>query len=295
MLIRGHTLIYYRSTPIWLAEGDWSRDELIEIMREHIFTVMGRYRGQIHAWDVVNEAFERDGSYRSNLWYDIIGPEYIELAFQFAREADPDALLFYNDVDAEGLNRRSNAIYSMAQDFKARGVPLDGIGLQMHSNAASFYAFPSPERIERNMARLGALGLQIHITEMDVRLRQLAGDSAARLAQQADIYASVAQLCLNEPACTALNFWGFTDKYSWIYNHFGGRYPDEAPLIYDPEYRPKPAYYALGETLRAGPTQRPGLLLNGLAVDGLGASIVGPFQIGTESNEVWFAPRPIIE
>ncbi|MCI0711709.1 MAG: endo-1,4-beta-xylanase, partial [Chloroflexi bacterium] len=131
MVVRGHTLIWHSCEPAWLSNGNFNREEAIAIMRDHIYTVVGRYKGRIPIWDVVNEAI--DGTtYRDTPLYRMIGEDYIELAFRFAHEADPDALLFYNDYGAEGLNPKSQMIYTMVSDFVERGVPIHGVGLQMH-------------------------------------------------------------------------------------------------------------------------------------------------------------------
>jgi endo-1,4-beta-xylanase len=139
MKVRGHCLIWQKYNPAWLSKGTFTPEQLWELMHEHITTVVKHYAGQVFAWDVVNEAFDARGGFEHSVWYDRPGiglagkkTAYIEQAFRWAREADPKALLFYNDYDAEGLNAKSDAIYAMVKDFKQRGVPIDGIGLQMH-------------------------------------------------------------------------------------------------------------------------------------------------------------------
>lgn len=249
--VRVQSIIWHNQLPGWLTQTTWSRDELIEIMREHITTLVGHYRGRVDAWVVVNEALELDGSWRRSIWYDTIGPEYVDLAFEFARAADPDALLFYNDFRGEGLSEKSNYIYEFVRDLRARGVPVDGVGLQMHVQG---HVYPNPVNVEANIRRLGELGVQVHITEMDVRILQMPGDRATKLAAQADVYRAMLEVCLRQEACTAFSLWGFSDAHSWVYNHFGGRYPNEAPLLLDVDYRPKPAYHALHAVLRHWPT-----------------------------------------
>jgi endo-1,4-beta-xylanase len=239
--VRGHTLVWHEQNPQWLVNGGFRPEQLSQIMHEHIRNVVGRYAGQVYAWDVVNEAFNGDGSLRSTLWSNSPGiglpnTAYIEQAFRWAHEADPQALLFYNDYYAEPQNPKSDAIYQMARDFKARGVPIDGIGFQMHLTDP-----PGPlPSIEANIRRLEALGLQVQITELDVRLSaDGTGSSTSRelLARQARIYREVMRLCLKYPGCTAIQTWGFTDKYSWL--------PAFYPLEFDANYQPKPAYGAM--------------------------------------------------
>ncbi len=235
MQVRGHTLVWYKDLPGWLAGGNFSRDDLINILREHIQTVVGHYKGRILAWDVVNEAVDDSGALRDSLWMRVIGPDYIEMAFRWAHEADPQALLFYNDYGGEGLGKKSDAIYGLVQDLLKRGVPINGVGLQMHVTLAKV---PKPDEMKANIDRLAALGLQIHVTELDVDIRDGTGNTAQRLAAQASVYRDVATTCLGSPACKALVMWGFTDRYTWIGN---------MPLPFDKSYRPKPAYMALVE------------------------------------------------
>jgi endo-1,4-beta-xylanase len=243
MQVRGHTLVWHNQLPAWLTDGTWTRDKLIDILREHITTVVGHYRGRVAAWDVVNEAVTDDGSLRDTIWLRSIGPEYIDLAFRWAHEADPDALLFYNDYAAEGLGPKSDAVYALVQALLERGVPIDGVGLQMH---VSLRWPPDPEAVAANMDRLGALGLAVHVTEMDVRIQGAPGTVEERLAAQANIYRDMMEVCLGASACKAFVTWGFTDRHSWIPQHTG--HPD-APLLFDESYRPKPAYHAIMDAL----------------------------------------------
>ena len=245
MAMRGHTLLWHRQNPRWLTEGNFKPEELSAILHEHINSVMGHFAGQIYAWDVVNEAFNDDGTLRHTIWSDGLGPAYIEQALRWAHEADPKALLFYNDYSAEAINAKSDAIYKMAQDFKTRGVPLDGIGLQMHLRARESIPF---ESMAANIKRLTDLGLQVQITELDVRLPVDASGVASRgdLGLQALIYRGIARVCLLSARCTALQTWGFTDKYSWI----PGEYPGfGAALLFDANYGPKASYNAFRDLL----------------------------------------------
>ena len=243
MQVRGHTLVWHFQLPSWLTDRTWTRDELIDILREHITTVVGHYRGRVAAWDVVNEAVADDGSLRDTIWLRGIGPEYIDLTFRWAHEADPDAQLFYNDYAAEGLGPKSDAVYDLVQGLVERGVPIDGVGLQMH---VSLRWPPDAEAVAANMARLGALGLQVHVTEMDVRIQDGVGTPEQRLAAQARIYRDIVNVCLESSACKAFVTWGFTDRHSWIPAFTG--HPD-TPLLFDESYRPKPAYYAIMDAL----------------------------------------------
>ncbi|MDQ3800295.1 MAG: endo-1,4-beta-xylanase [Acidobacteriota bacterium] len=240
MKLRGHTLVWHRQNPKWLTEGDFTRDELIRILNHHIQTLVGRYRGKILAWDVVNEAIDdKTGDYRTDsFWYQKLGADYIRLAFEFAREADPNAKLYYNDYSAEGMNAKSDGIYKMLRELKNQGVPVDGVGWQMHL----INGFRIEPQHSENARRLSALGLELSITEMDVRLKLPATPDELR--KQADAYRDVANFCLAEASCKALLIWGVTDKYSWIPREF----PDTGDaLIFDAFYKPKPSYAALLE------------------------------------------------
>jgi endo-1,4-beta-xylanase len=275
MKVRGHTLVWHRQNPKWLTNQNFTSTELSQTLEKHIKAVVGHYRGNIFAWDVVNEAFDevRPGTLRSTIWRDEPGIDaaasdeplatdiparsepaarspqpysYIERCFRSAHEADPHALLFYNDAEAETINPKSDAIYAMVSDFRQRGVPIDGVGFQMH--VANKHAdVPS---ISANMKRFAALGVQVHITEMDVALPVDSNGNARPqdLQLQADIYRQIAAACLSFPGCTAIQTWGFTDKYSWIGSH--SKHAQGAALLFDRDYRAKPAYDALRDALR---------------------------------------------
>jgi GH35 family endo-1,4-beta-xylanase len=173
-----------------------------------------------------------------------MGLDYIARSFQLAREADPEALLFYNDYGAEGLGGKSEEVFELVRSLKERGVPIDGVGLQMHLSGADY---PPPADIRANLQRLADLGLLVNVSEMDVRVRNVTGTTAARLEHQRAVYREVVGACMAVARCHAVTLWGFTDKYSWIDSFFG---PDD-PLIFDELYRKKPAYYGMREALLA--------------------------------------------
>ncbi len=241
MKVRGHCLVWDHNNPEWLAQGHFTPVQMSRLLQEHITTVMKHYAGQVFAWDVVNEAFDENARVKDSPWYNQpgiglseTGAAYIERAFRWAHESDPEALLFYNDNGGEGLNGKSDAIYAMVKDFKHRGVPIDGVGLQLHISH-----------------RLTQLGVQVHITELDVSLPL---DSNGRvqnddLQRQAEVYRAVVRACLQSPGCTAIQTWGFTDKYSWIGSHSHGT--RGAALPFDRSYNPKSAYDAMVAELSA--------------------------------------------
>ncbi len=242
MQVRGHNLIWHRALPDWITHGTFSRTQLLAIMKEHITTVVAHYRGQVNIWDVVNEAIDTNGTLRKSLWEKIIGPEYLDLAFRWAHEANPQAHLFYNDY-AEGLGVKSDGVYQLVKGMVQRGVPIYGVGLQMHSTIVSP---PSMADITANVQRLAALGLKVAITEMDVQMQKDPRPPAQRLQAQAQLYHDVLALCLSLSPCEAFVMWGFTDRYTWIPSATGNA---DEPLIFDEDYHPKPAYQVLLQVL----------------------------------------------
>jgi endo-1,4-beta-xylanase len=272
MAVRGHVLVWHNQNPGWLTNGNFPPDKLSMILEDHINKVMAHYAGKVYAWDVVNEAFNDDGTLRDTIWYNqpgigLAGTAYIERAFRLARIADPQALLFYNDFSAETLNAKSDAIFAMVKDFKARGVPIDGVGLQLHLTSSGI-SFPG---LDANVKRLTGLGLQVQFTELDVRLPVTNNAaSAADLLKQATIYHDVAAVCLKYPLCTAIQTWGFTDKHSWIPGSFPG---SGAALPFDAAYQIKPAYTALQAALATTPPVIDAAgLLNAASFTGSGVS-----------------------
>src|SRR5262249_1984658 len=192
MKMRGHTLVWHNQLPGWLTSGNFTRDEVIEILRDHIATLVGRYKGRVWAWDVVNEAID-DATAQlrtSSCWFQKIGPDNVKMAFELTRHADPDARLHLTDYSIEGMNPKSNAVYNLVQDLKNQGEPIDGVGWQMHQSNG----FRTQPQHQMNARRLGDLGLDISITEMDVRINL--PDSGAAQQQQADAYGDVINLCL---------------------------------------------------------------------------------------------------
>jgi GH35 family endo-1,4-beta-xylanase len=237
MRLKGHALIWHGATPGWVER--LSADDLRTAFARHIQSVASHYRGQVFAWDVVNEAVADDGTgLRDTVFRQKLGDGYIAEAFRLAHEADPQALLFYNDYGGEELNGKADRIYELVRDLQRQGVTIDGVGLQMHVSAASP---PSESSIAANIRRLASLGLRVNISEMDVRIRDLPGPQANRLETQRSVYHSIVGVCVSEPACDAVTFWGFTDAHSWIDSFFGA----DDPLLFDDRYAPKPAFFGV--------------------------------------------------
>jgi len=250
MAVRGHTLVWHNQVPSWVTSGGYTAAQLSTILQDHITTVMTHYAGKVYAWDVVNEAFNDDGTMRSTIWYDqpgigfaSMGTKYIEQVLNWAHTADPNAKLFYNDYNTEPLGPKADTVYAMAQDFRARGVPLDGIGFQFHVDLA-FDNSNTLSSVANNFQRFAALGLDIHITELDIRLTD---SSPASLNAQAKLYGELAATCIQQPSCKLFQTWGFTDKYSWIPQFFPG---EGWALLWDANYQKKPAYSSVNKALQ---------------------------------------------
>ncbi|MGW7290408.1 endo-1,4-beta-xylanase [Streptomyces sp. NPDC054847] len=224
MKVRGHTLVWHSQLPSWV--GSLNATELRSAMNNHITQVMQHYRGKIHSWDVVNEAFQdgSSGARRSSPFQDKLGNGFIEEAFRTARAADPAAKLCYNDYNTDGQNAKSNAVYNMVKDFKQRGVPIDCVGFQSHFNSAS----PVPSDYEANLKRFADLGVDVQVTELDIE-----GSGSS----QADSYSRAVNACLAVTRCTGITVWGITDKYSWR--------ASGTPLLFDGNYTKKPAYHSV--------------------------------------------------
>ena len=245
-VVRGHTLLWHSQNPAWVTNGGFSADELRTILRDHVKTVVGRYKGRIHQWDVANEIFDDQGNLRTqdNIWIRELGPGIVADVFRWTREADPDAQLFFNDYNVESINAKSNAYYALIKDLLAQGVPVDGFSAQAHLSTR--YGFPAD--LSDNLRRFARLGLDTAITELDVRMDLPAGGTPteAQLAKQAEYYQRTLDACLSVRGCDSFTIWGFTDKYSWVPVFF----PSEgaATVMWDDLTR-KPAYHALRQSL----------------------------------------------
>ena len=250
MRVRGHNLCWHNQLPGWLTPyaATATPAQMATLLQNHITTEVTHYAGQVFAWDVVNEAFTdtTPSVLGDSIWYDQpgigqSGTGYIEQAFRWAHAADPNALLFYNDYNIEGPGAKFNAVLAMVQDFVSRGVPINGVGFEMHIMTNGY---PSPSGLAQNMQALAALGIQVHITEMDVRVPVASSGNAtaAELQQQAQVYQNIMTVCLEQPNCTAFQVWGISYNDSWIPSVFAGY---GAALPFDFNYQPTPAFNAL--------------------------------------------------
>lgn len=245
MKVRAVPLVWHDALPAWARDKTFPRQEALDILKEHIFTVMRHFRERVFAWDVLNEGLnDRGPGWREkSVWYQSIGPDYVEQVYRWAHEADPKALLFYNDYNMDGMSASSDRCYLWAREMLSKGVPLHGIGLQYHVQVENH---PRSKAVIQNIRRFNDLGLAVHITELDVWLPMKATEK--HFHQQADVYRGVIEAVLASPRCAAVVLWGFTDRYSWVHSTSNGQY-DQA-LIYDRNYRPKPAYNAIASALK---------------------------------------------
>jgi endo-1,4-beta-xylanase len=255
MKVRGHTLCWHNQTPKWFFTDSTgkqvSREVLLARLKQHITDVVGRYKGKIYAWDVVNEAVPDTSTsiYRRSKFYEIIGEDYIEKAFEYAHAADPDAKLFYNDYNTESSAKREK-IYQLLKKLKDKKVPVDGVGLQGHW---SIYE-PTRQELEKSIQQFSSLGLMVQITELDVsvhtkeheRREKKSTDTGELTAEMIEKQAAQYKMFFDvfrkyKGTVTAVTFWNVSDKYTWLDNFpVTGR--KDYPLLFDQNYKPKKAF-----------------------------------------------------
>ena len=267
LFIVGHTLIWHNQTPKRVFEDEQGnpvdRETLLNRMRSHIHTVVGRYKGRINGWDVVNEALDEDGTLRQSQWLEIIGDDYLIKAFEFAHEADPDAELYYNDYSLENEPKRNGAI-KLIKKLLAEGVKIDGVGLQGHYKMD----WPTTSQLDSTIKAFAALGIKIMITELDVDVlpydwQNHGADITLNIELQEELnpyknglpdsvqqslakrYASLFDvLTNNNETVSRVTFWGVSDKDSWL-NNWPVRGRMNYPLLFDRNGEPKPAFEAV--------------------------------------------------
>jgi len=257
-LVRGHTLLWHNQLPNWLTtgvgNGSISASQLMDLLEAHIFTEVGRYKGRIWQWDVANEFFTDSDPSEINpndFWISNLGPGIIPQAFRWARQADPHALLMYNDYNIageDGTNAKSDAVFAFVQQMLEQGVPIDGVGNQGHLDTQ--YGFPT--QMQADLQRYASLGLKLAITEADVRTfvtdptSQTPTTHLATFAQPYE-YDQMMKAAIAVPEVISFTVWGFSDDESWVPGTFAGEgYAD----IYDVNLNPKPAYFALQQDLQ---------------------------------------------
>lgn len=258
--VRGHNLCWHTQNPGWL-NSSLSHDALVSALENHINTVVGHYADRAYAWDVVNEAVS-DGplAWEPTIktayppWMPTV-PDFIDRAFIAARAANSSAKLCYNDYGAEVKNAKSDRMYSLITGMQQRGVPIDCVGFQTHTDLSMLNRVAS---MEANLKRFASLGLEVHITELDVRACDAGStcDSTA-LHKQAEVYEALLRMCLGIPQCKVFEMWGFTDRHTWITHQDNPTHKDEMPLPFDGEYKAKPAFFSMLNALTAAPSPSP--------------------------------------
>jgi len=238
--VRGHTLVWHSQLPNWVQ--GLNPTNMGAAMVNHVTRVAQHFAGKVFAWDVVNEPLNEDGSLRSWSISSALGPGYVAEAFKAARAADPNAKLYINDYNIEGRNPKSNAMYELVKGLRAQGVPIDGVGFQAHLTSAG-----APRDLQANLQRFVDLGVEVAITELDVRLR--VPPTPASLANQAEHYAAVVKACLAVPKCVGITVWGIDDARSWVPATFAGQ---GAALIFDEEGYAKPAFAGIQAAFTGG-------------------------------------------
>ncbi|MEV5950291.1 endo-1,4-beta-xylanase [Streptomyces sp. NPDC051993] len=242
MRLRGHTLVWHSQLPSWVS--GLPTTQVKAAMENHITNEVAHYKGKLYSWDVVNEPFNEDGSFRTDAFYNAMGSGFVADALRTARAADTNAKLYLNDYNIEGRNPKSDAMYNLVKSLKSQGVPLDGVGFQAH-----FVLGQVPSTFKANLQRFVALGVNVAVTELDDRIQLPA--TTASLNQQASDYATVVDTCLAVTGCAGITQWGVGDADSWIPGTFPGY---GAATMYDANYRPKPAYTATATALGGGST-----------------------------------------
>ncbi|PCG92532.1 Glycoside hydrolase, superfamily [Penicillium occitanis (nom. inval.)] len=242
--LRCHNLVWYNQLPSYITSGSWTNATLIAALKEHINGVVTHYKGQCYAWDVVNEALNEDGTYRQNVFYQYIGEAYIPIAFAAAAAADPNAKLYYNDYNIEYAGSKATGAQRIVKLIQAAGGRIDGVGLQSHFIVGQT---PSLATQKANMAAFTALGVDVAITELDIRMTL--PDTSALQTQQSTDYQTTTTACVQTKGCVGITLWDYTDKYSWVPGTFSGQ-GDACP--WDSNYNKKPAYYGILAGLQSG-------------------------------------------
>lgn len=241
MYVTGHALVWHMQNPEWLEE-DYKPGELEKILRNHIETVVSRYSDKVDTWDVVNEAVDDEGELRESIWLEKLGEDYIEKAFREAAK-HTEADLFYNDYGLTYDEEKRERVYELLSDLLDRGVPVDGVGLQMHFIGIH----PDPEQVRKTIERFQELGLEVRMTEMDVAYREEEAPENIET-KQAEYYREIFRTCL-EAGVDSLTVWGVRDSDSWIksFQDYPEKYTDR-PLLFDENFERKKSYEEIKKT-----------------------------------------------
>jgi endo-1,4-beta-xylanase len=243
--MRGHTLVWHSQLAFWVK--GLKGDALRAAMTRHIQSVVGHWKGKIAQWDVVNEAIADgpNGELRPDSPFAVLGPTFIDEAFRLAHAADPDAQLFYNDYEIEDDDAKSNAAYALCKRLKEAGVPIHGVGFQMHVDPRKW---PTAEQIRANVARYAAAGLIVEFTEVDVAVGEMSGTIEEKLQRQATVAHDIVAACVAVDKCRGITFWGLTDADSWLNDPQWGKLRGKGPhypLLFNSNLHPKPVVAAV--------------------------------------------------
>ncbi|BAY96484.1 endo-1,4-beta-xylanase [Tolypothrix tenuis PCC 7101] len=259
MSLRGHTLVWYMSLPAWFKETV-NKQNAKQFLTQHIQKVMGHYAGQMHSWDVVNEAIAVEDGYSRGLrkmpWLEFLGPDYIEMAFRIAAQADPKAQLVYNDYgleyDTPENEAKRNAVLKLLEHLKSREVPIHAFGIQSHLLAHETRF--NPQKLQKFLKEVADLGLKIMVTELDVIDQELPADVAVRDRIVAAAYEDYLGAVLEVPAVNAVINWGLSDRHTWL-AEFQARKDGAAvrPLAWDADFKPKLAWNAIARAFDKAP------------------------------------------
>ncbi|TFK59834.1 endo-1,4-beta xylanase [Pluteus cervinus] len=232
-IMRGHNCVWYNQLPDWVSSGTFTNASLLNIVENHCSTIVNHWRGKI--WDVINEPFNDDGTFRETIFFNVTGTAYIPAALRAARAADPHAKLYINDYNLEEAGPKATAMINLVTALKSQGVPVDGIGVQGH-----LFVGEVPDSLESNLQAFTALGVEVAITELDIRMTLPATE--ALLEQQKQDYFNVISTCKGVSGCVGVTLWDYTDKFSWVPGAFPGQ---GAACPWDENLNIKPAFFGI--------------------------------------------------
>ena len=246
----GHNLVWYQSNPKWLENFSGNNENWDTLLKNHIQTVVSRYKGKIASWDVVNEAFDEKGNIRKNdIWAKNMGIDYIAKAFLYAHEADPNAVLFYNDYGQEQSEAKTESILNMVKDLKKRNIPIGGLGIQMHIKLNT-----SENKIKEILKQFAQTGLKIHISELDIAVNtkndstmEFTSDLKNQLAAKYKFIVEAYKFAVPPSLRYGITTWDIGDKDSWLRKYYN---KNDWPLLFDDEYKKKDCYYAFLQALK---------------------------------------------
>ncbi|KAM0548213.1 hypothetical protein ACHAPJ_010013 [Fusarium lateritium] len=249
-VLRCHALTWHSQLPNWVSSGSFTKEELTSVIEAHISNVVGHFKGDCYAWDVVNEAIDDSGEWRDSVFYKTLGTDFLPISFKAARKADPNAKLYYNDYNLENNGAKTERALEIVDILQKAGAPIDGVGFQGHLIVGQS---PSRSALTTVLKRFTALDVEVAFTELDIRHASVPASEAA-LKTQGDDFANVVGACLDVKGCVGVTVWGLTDKYSWVPDTFSGA--GEA-LLYNDKYEKKPAWTSVSSILAAAGTGAP--------------------------------------